>query len=95
MEVEVVKIFADAVLSESSSRYLHDSPPLDLLWDTTLKYGSPHLVFLAPPVTSCLDCNVVLSTHNAPTTVACYTIQGLLPGTKITLRCKKCGLNYK
>ena len=71
------------------------SPPCKLLWEVTTKYDFPHTLFLAPPVMSCLVCSSKLKTHNYPTAVICYTLEGSLPAAKITLRCTNCHLNYR
>ena len=71
------------------------NPSMSLLWEATFQNGSPHTVFLAPPVTACITCPPKLSTHNKPTTVICYTCTGPMPAMKITLRCDKCGTNYR
>ena len=57
------------------------SPPCKLLWEVTTKQDFPHPLFLAPPpppppVTSCLVCSSQLKTHNHPTAVICYTLEG-------------------
>ena len=57
--------------------------------------GSPHTLFLAPPVTACIRCASKLSAHKKPTAVICYTCTGPMPAVKITLRCDKCGTNYR
>ena len=67
----------------------------DLLWETTTKLSDPHQMFLAPPVNSCLNCGSVLSTHNQPCNVICYTWNGPLPAKKLTLKCYSCGINYR
>ena len=33
--------------------------------------------------------------HHPPTPVVCYTWNGPLPALKLTLRCEKCGINYR
>lgn len=84
------------LLDESELCYFHKCLPVDLLWDVTMRYQFPYTIFLAPPVSTCLVCpSVELSTHNAPTAVTCYTMQGPLPGAKITLWCSTCGLSYR
>ena len=70
-------------------------PLRDLLWGATFKLGIPHLAFLGPPVASCFTCDSQLRSHNPPSTVVCYGFDGPIPGLKITLRCVKCGLNYR
>ena len=70
-------------------------PQRDILWDATFKTGTPHLVFLAPPVTTCYNCDGYLQTHNSPTNVLCFGMEGPFPALKITLRCRNCGLNYR
>lgn len=71
------------------------TPPQEILWEATLKYGQPRTMFLAPPVGHCLRCTSPLSTHNKPSIVICYTQIGPLPAMKIILRCDKCGTNYR
>ena len=71
------------------------SPPCKLLWEVTTKQDFPHTLFLAPPVTSCLVCSSQLKTHNHPTAVICYTLEGSLPAAKMTLHCTNCHLNYR
>ena len=60
--------------------------PIDLLWKATVENDFPHTVFLAPPVVTCLHCAETLPTHHAPSVITCYTLDGPLPGAKITLR---------
>ena len=48
---------------------------------------------LAPPVSHCYDCNRRL-TCNHVATVKCYTCTGAKQSTKVTLRCKGCGISY-
>lgn len=48
---------------------------------------------LAPPVHHCYDCDGHL-TCNHITTVKCYTCTGARQSTKVTLRCKGCGISY-
>ena len=48
---------------------------------------------LAPPVHHCYDCDGHL-TCNHITTVKCYTCTGARQSTKVTLRCKRCGISY-
>lgn len=48
---------------------------------------------LAPPVNQCYDCNHHL-TFNHLTQVKCYTLSGANDITKVTLRCKGCGISY-
>ena len=71
------------------------TPRRDVLWDATFQSGIPHLEFLGPPVANCYACDSQLSTHNPPVTVLCYEWNGPVPALKITLRCDKCGLNYR
>ena len=71
------------------------SPPCKLLWEVTTKHDFPHTLFLAHPETSCLVCSSKLKTHNYPTAVICYTLEGSLPAAKITLCCTNCHLNYR
>ena len=70
-------------------------PPRDILWRATLESGIPHLAFLGPPVASCYACDGQLQTHNPPTSILCYELDGPIPALKITLRCGTCGLNYR
>lgn len=70
-------------------------PLQEVLWEATFKHGQARMLFLAPPTNFCLRCGSLLSTHNKPTTVICYTQNGPLPAMKIILRCDKCGTNYR
>ena len=70
-------------------------PPRDVLWRATFESGIPHLAFLGPPVTTCYACDGHLQTHNPPTSILCYGLDGPIPALKITLRCNTCGLNYR
>ena len=70
-------------------------PLQEVLWEATFRHGQPRVLFLAPPASYCLRCNSPLSTHNKPSTVICYTLNGPLPAMKIILRCDKCGINYR
>lgn len=69
--------------------------PQKVLWKATMKFDSPHNMFLAPPWQHCADCNCVLQEHNIPTTIICFTVDGPIPATKVTLRCVQCGVNYR
>ena len=64
-------------------------PLRDILWDATFKTGTPHLAFLAPPVATCYNCDDYLQTHNSPTNVLYFGMEGPFPALKIiyTLRC--------
>lgn len=48
---------------------------------------------LAPPISHCYDCDRRL-TCNHVTMVKCYTCTGAKQSTKVTLRCKGCGISY-
>jgi len=50
--------------------------------------------YLVPPTTSCVCCHASLSLHNDPVSVRCFSLNGSQNGIKLTLRCKKCKLNY-
>lgn len=70
-------------------------PSHSLLWMSSLQEGHPHTLFLSPPINNCLTCGSLLLTHNAPSTVICYTQSGPLLAAKITLRCESCDINYR
>lgn len=65
------------------------------LWKTTFLKGTPYNKFLSPPVDHCILCDTPLQAHHPPTAVVCYTWDGPLPGSKLTLRCDECGINYR
>ena len=71
------------------------SPSHSILWRSSLQQGHPHTLFLSPPTDDCIMCGSLLVTHNAPSTVICYTQSGPLLAAKITLRCESCLLNYR
>lgn len=82
-------------LAYGSQVHVLGEPPRDVLWRATFESGIPHLAFLGPPVATCYACNGQLLTHNPPTSILCYGLDGPLPALKITLRCGTCGLNYR
>ena len=84
----------DIFHTESADRMI-GPPPLELLWKATFDHGSPHTLYLAPPVDKCISCAHRLTTHNSPTVVICYTCDGPLPALKMTLRCDNCGINHR
>ena len=90
-------LLAETISPERQQSILHIAGEVsqELLWATTNKYGVPHNIFLSPPVDRCLHCNNSLQLHNKPTTAVCYTPDGPLPITKLTLRCTKCCINYR
>ena len=69
--------------------------PESCLWKATFLEESPHNIFLSPPVDKCFSCDTSLQAHHPPTSVVCYTWNGPLPALKLTLRCEKCGINYR
>ena len=79
----------DAIVS------LFGSVPQEILWKATIKEGIPHNMFLGPPTSNCYHCNARLQAHNHPCSVICFTVEGPIPATKLTLRCKKCHINYR
>ena len=66
-----------------------------VLWKATFALGIPYNKFLAPPVTTCLECGCSLQLHHRPTGVICFNTDGAVPGLKVTLRCESCKLNYR
>ena len=82
-------------LAYESQLNLLGEPPRDVLWRATFESGIPHLAFLGPPVASCYACDGQLQTHNPPTNIFCYGLDGPIPALKITLHCGTCGLNYR
>ena len=50
--------------------------------------------FLAPPNSHCYQCGNQLTLLNDPVSITWYSFTGPLPGTKLSLRCRKCPLNY-
>ena len=70
-------------------------PPRDMLWKVTFKRNLPYMEFIGPPVLDCVTCKQQLQSHNPPTPVVCFGLEGPLPGLKITLRCRNCCLNYR
>ena len=71
------------------------TPCTELLWKATLTTSIPHMKFLAPPTDTCYNCRNPLQSHNSPSVILCFTIQGPLPALKITLRCTQCHVNYR
>ena len=90
-----VKRMLDAYNESNLTFSAVSEPPSELLWEATFKHNTPRLIFLAPPQDTCSICSTHLATHNAPTTIICYTESGPIPGLKITLRCPNCGINYR
>ena len=71
------------------------TPNQDLLWNTTFKTQTPHLLFLGPPTNVCFACSHTLHVHNHPSTVIVFDLNGPLPALKLTLRCTRCCINYR
>ena len=65
------------------------------LWKTTILKGTPYNKFLSPPVDQCLSYGMPLQAHHPPTAVVCYTWDGPIPASKLTLRCDECSINYR
>ena len=83
------------VESDEKFKYHVGTPPTDLLWKATIATKIPHMQFLGPPTSTCYNCCIPLQSHNAPSIVLCFGLQGPLPGLKITLRCTQCHINYR
>ena len=71
------------------------TPNIDLLWSTTFATRVLHTLFFGPSTTRCLKCTKPLKTHNLPSEVLCFGLNGPLPALKITLQCTECIINYR
>ena len=49
---------------------------------------------LAPPCDACLQCNGFLSLSSSPTNVTVFTLEDVIPGIKIGLKCQRCNIRY-
>jgi hypothetical protein len=64
------------------------------IWNLTQGEGTYFNRFLTPPVTTCLDCEKLLTTHNKPSKATLFTREGPVPCTKIILECRDCSVRY-
>ena len=49
---------------------------------------------LAPPCSVCLQCSGCLSLAYSPTNVTIFTLEDVIPGIKISLKCQRCNIRY-
>ena len=54
----------------------------------------PLFRILAPPCSECLQCNGCLSLSSSPTSVTIFTLEDVIPGIKISLKCQSCNIRY-
>ena len=55
---------------------------------------SPLFCVLAPPCSACLQCDGCLSLSSGPTNVTIFTLEDVIPGIKIGLKCQRCNIRY-
>ena len=68
----------------------HKAPPPNLL--TNCK--TPLFRVLVPPCSSCLQCDGSLSLSSTPSKVTLFSLEDLIPGIKIRLKCQRCNIRY-
>lgn len=94
-EIEVNTLICDVKqIYGDSIKYL-GTPATELLWKATFAKKISHMLFLGPPTETCFNCASPLQSHNPPSLVLCFGLQGPLPALKITLRCSHCCVNYR
>ncbi len=54
----------------------------------------PALIVIKPPVENCLQCKNKLSLNNKGSHVTIFSLSGIKPGLKFTLKCQHCKLFY-
>lgn len=71
-----------------------NAPPDYILWQATQDTGMPHMRFVGPPLSSCINCHSALRANNPPISIVLYTNDGPIPASKIIQKCSNCNLNY-
>ena len=62
--------------------------------ETLTRCKWPLFRVLAPPCDACLQCNGSLSLSSTPTNVTVFTLEDVIPGRKIGLKCQRCNIRY-
>lgn len=62
--------------------------------ETLARCKWPLFRVLAPPCSACLQCNGSLSLSSSPTNVTIFTLEDVIPGIKIGLKCQRCNIRY-
>ncbi|XP_071125993.1 uncharacterized protein [Mytilus edulis] len=65
------------------------------LWEISQHTSTSHMLFLAPPVDSCLHCGGKVYASDSSSHATVFTLGfGPLPALKCTLRCRECSSRY-